>query len=132
MSDTTTTAPVSLIQLRNGDTFQFRGKDYVLVEHKRAKSSIATIGDGQIRIYNLDMAAKVVKTGHDQTALRLALAALYPPVKFKVGDTVRIVNNERTRSRGIAGAESVVIRVNSKTVGLANGWRISPNMIEAV
>ena len=132
MTDTTTETPVSLIQLRHGDTFTFRGTDYVLVEHKRAKSAIATIGDGAIKIYNLSMSAKVVKTGHDDTAYALAVVALYPPVNFKPGDKVRVVDNPRTRNSKIAGVEAVVVRVNAKTLGLSNGWRISPGWVEAV
>lgn len=132
MTDTTITEPISLSRLRHGDTFTFRGKDYVLVEHKQSKSAIGTIGDGQIRIYNLGMAAKVVKIGHSDTDYQLALAALYPPIPFKVGDKVRVVSNDRTRRQGVAGTESTVVRINSKTVGLANGWRISPSWVEAV
>lgn len=135
MTDTTTeTTPVSLIQLRHGDTFTFRGTEYVLVKHNQSKSVIATIGDGSIKVYNLSMSAKVVKTGKDPVAHRLALAAAYPTnlVNFKPGDAVRIVANDRTRRQKIAGVETVVIRVNSKTVTLANQWRVSPQMIEAV
>lgn len=132
MTDTTITEPIALMRLRHGDTFTFRGTEYVLVEHKRAKSSIATIGDGAIKVYTLSMSAKVTKTGHDQVALRLALVALYPPVTFKPGDTVRIVTNARTTRAGIAGKEAIVVRLNTKTVALSNGYRISPAWLEAV
>lgn len=132
MSDTTTTEPVSLSRLRLGDTFTFRGHEYVLVEHKQVKSAIARIADGAIKIYNLSMSAKVIKTGRDEAGFRLALDALNPAIHFKVGDTVRVVNNARTRSAGVAGAESIVTKINQKSVALANGFRISPSMIEAV
>ena len=133
MTDTTT-APVSLIQLRHGDTFTFRGKDYVLVKHNQSKSVIASVGDGAVKVYNLTMRAQVTKTGHDDAAHRLALGVAYPTnlVNFKVGDTVRIVANERTRRQKIAGVETIVVRVNSKTVTLANNWRVSPQLLEAV
>lgn len=132
MSDTTTTEPVSLSRLRHGDGFTFRGTQYVVLEHARSRTTIGTVGDGKIGIYKLGMAAKVVRTGRDDAGYRLALAVWRPPITLEEGDTVRVVTNDRTIGRRIAGIESIVIRVNTKTVSLANGWRISPSMVEKI
>jgi hypothetical protein len=134
MTDTTTETPVSLVRLRHGDTFTFRGKEFVLVRHNQSKSVIASVADGKISVYNLSMSAKVTKTGHDDAAFRLALAEAYPVslAAYKPGDRVKIVSNDRTRRQNIAGVETTVIRVNSKSITLANNWRVSPQLLESV
>jgi hypothetical protein len=129
----TTTAPVSLIQLDPGETFTFGGKDYVLVKHRRSKSLIRNVAAGTDHL--LASHAKVVRTGKNLDALSDAInqrAARAPKFTMTVGQRVRIVDDERTRRRGIAGVEAVIERVNSKTYSLSNGWRVSPDYVEAV
>lgn len=120
-----------LYMLKPGDTFTYRSSEYVLVKHDQTRSTIATVGDGEIKIYKLAMRAPVTVTGHDDAALGLAFRAMQPEIPVKPGDKVRIKVTDATRRRGIAGTETIVEKVNSKTVSLSNGWRVSPALIEA-
>jgi hypothetical protein len=125
---TTTTTPLG--SLKPGDVFTFRGSEYLFVQYGRGtKEHIAKDG----KRYTLARTARVELVRHDDDALAAALSAdaekapTLPP-----GTKVRIVSNQRTRNQGIAGVETVIVRRNPKTYGLANGWRVSPALIEEV
>jgi hypothetical protein len=135
VTDTTsTTDRRQLFAMSPGDTFTFRGRHFVLTGFGRTNAKIALV-DEPTKHFNLKMTAFVEYVGVDNDALR---AALVQPdgagdvAAFKPGDKVRFVANTKTRNAGLAGTESVVVRVNQKTVGLANGYRVSPTLLEAV
>lgn len=134
MTDTTSTDERrQLFAMSPGDTFMFRSRHFVLTGFGRTNAKIALV-DEPTKHFNLKMTAFVEVTGIDNDALR---AALVQPESasveaFKVGQKVRFVANTKTINAGLAGTEAVVIRVNQKTVGLANGYRVSPTFLEAV
>ena len=110
MTDTTT-----LLTRTPGDTFRFRGTEYVLIDFARTKAKIAPATEPG-KVYTLARTATVEPTGHSDDALA----------------RVRIVANPRTIRDGLAGVETIIVRTNPKTYTLANGWRVSPGLVEAV
>jgi hypothetical protein len=131
MPETTTTTSLRL--LSPGDKFMLRGVDYVLVQHRRTKTLIRNVDNG--KDYLLAQSAQVVHIGTDLDTLSAAVnkqAERTARLDIPAGTKVRFVDNERTRRRGIAGIETVITRVNSKTYGLANGWRVAPEYVERV
>jgi hypothetical protein len=130
---TTTTPTQALMRLRAGDKFTYNGKEFVVVKHRQTKTLIRNLADG--KDYLLSQGAIVTKIGQDLDALSAAVNAQAdrtPKLDIPVGAKVRIVDNERTRRSGIAGTETIVVRVNSKTYGLANDWRVTPGYVEVV
>lgn len=130
---TTATDRRSLRMLEPGAGFTFQGKQYVYIAPRRTKGLIRTT-DG--KEYLLSLGALVQPTGEqDLDALSASInrqAERTARLDIPAGTKVRIVDDERTRRRGIAGVETVVSRVNSKTYGLANGWRVAPNYVEVI
>ena len=131
------TAPTTTKQLfamSAGDTFTFRGRHFVLTGFGRTNAKIALV-DEPTKHFNLKMEANVVPTGINNAALAAAIAKPeggVSPGVFKVGDKVRFVSDTKTRNAGLDGIETVVVRINQKTVGLANGYRVTPSYIEKV
>jgi hypothetical protein len=133
MTDTTNINIVPLYRVMRAGKFRFRGTEYVVVEHMRSRTKIFRISDG--REYVLSMDAKVEHVGEDREAFATALATRVEAGAVPTlapGTTVRIVDNEFSRKRGLAGKEVVIVKRNSKTYSLANGWRVSPSMVEEV
>ncbi len=127
MTDTTTLLPRT-----PGDTFRFRGTEYVLIDFARTKAKIAPAADPG-KVYTLARTATVEPTGHSDDALAAALqASAVAPPTLTPGARVRIVANPRTIRDGLAGVETIIVRTNPKTYTLANGWRVSPGLVEAV
>ena len=132
MSDTTTTELVTLYSLRPGDTFYYRGTHYVLTGFNRTRVTMATVAH-PVKRYTLAASAKVQRAAQDLDALSRALVEQETVMPtLRVGTKVRIVTNTRTSNAGLAGMESVIVKVNGKTYGLANGVRISPNWVTEV
>ena len=127
MTDTTT-----LLTRTPGDTFRFRGTEYVLIDFARTKAKIAPATEPD-KVYTLARTATVEPTGHSDDALAAALqATAVAPPTLTPGARVRIVANPRTIRDGLAGVETIIVRTNPKTYTLANGWRVSPGLVEAV
>lgn len=132
--ETSNAEPVSLIQLRVGDGFTFRGEEYIIVKHGRgSKQHIARVSD--LKSFTLSISAQVVKGEARPDTLAAYLAArelVSPSPSLRPGTKIRIVDNANTRAKGIAGVESVIVRTNTKTYTLANEWRVSPGFVEEV
>lgn len=140
MTDTTTAK--QLFFLTPGDTFTFSGSDYVLVQFNRTRAKIARLSDG--KSFVLNMSATVVHTGHDDDALSKVLevqaerqaarreAGFENRPTLRPGTKVRLVSTPQTRKAGIAGAETVIVKTNTKTYGLANGYNVTPGLIEEI
>lgn len=131
---TTTTERKALFTLDPGDVFVHSTTTYVVIAHRRSKTLIRSVVEG--KEYLLSMNAQVSPTGErDLDAVSASVnrqAERTARLTIAAGTKVRIVDNERTRKRGIAGVETVVTRVNSKSYGLANGWRVGPEYVEAI
>lgn len=129
----TATNLTSLHFLQPGDKFAYQGVDYVYVQPRRTKGLVRRVHDG--KDFVLSLGASVMHVGNDTDVLSAALSERQgsrAQLTLSPGDKVRFVDNDRTRRRGIAGVETVIVKVNQKTYGLANGWNVSPEYIEAV
>lgn len=129
---------VALYTTQPGTKIQYRGTDYVVVEHARTRTKISRVADRKMFVLNMNSPVLVI--GNDDDALVAALEARaerqaergYVAPTLKAGTKVRFVDDERTRKAGLAGTETVIVRVNTKTYGLANGYRVGPSFVEAV
>lgn len=137
MTEHTTTTPTTLFLLRPGDVFFHQSIRYVVIEHMRSRTKIARISDR--KQFVLSMSARVLPDGHDSETFAAVLegnaerrAARGQTLDLKVGQKVRIVDDSRTRKAGIAGVVTTIVRVNQKTYGLANDYRVGPSFVEAI
>ena len=95
MTDTTT-----LLTRTPGDTFRFRGTEYVLIDFARTKAKIAPAADPG-KVYTLARTATVEPTGHSGDALAAALqASAVAPPSLTPGARVRIVTTRRALAAG--------------------------------
>jgi len=139
MTDTTLT---QLALVQPGTKILFNAQEYVVVEHARTRTKISRTSDG--KMFVLSMNARVAEVGRDNDALAAALAAREERMAARngaaytarptltVGTKVRFADTAQTRKAGIAGEESVIVRVNTKTYGLANGYRVTPGLVEEI
>jgi hypothetical protein len=51
---------------------------------------------------------------------------------LRPGTKVRFVDTAQTRKAGLVGQESVIVKTNTKTYGLANGYRVTPGLVEEI
>ncbi|MGG1910459.1 hypothetical protein AB1285_26915 [Microbacterium sp. NRRL B-14842] len=127
MTDTTT-----LITRTPGDTFRFRGTEYVLIDFARTKAKIAALTEPG-KVYTLARTATVEPTGHSDDALAAALQATAARAAEPDPRNPRAHRRQpRTTRDGLAGVETLIVRTNPKSYTLANGWRVSPGLVEAV